>query len=353
MRIKINEMQTQVYNFNLDLDWALSNLLSQIEQFNATWRYIAQQQGQILLQLKHIATISSVGGSTRIEGAKMTDVQIDTFLKNVDISQLLDRDQQEVISYYQALEIIFESFPNIDISQNHLLHLHNLLLKYSQKDNWHKGKYKQQNNSIQAVYPDGSSYTIFETTAAGYSTEEAMSALFTWYQADTETPTLIKIAAFVYEFLSIHPFQDGNGRLSRLISTLLLLKTNYIWIQYVSLEHEIEQRKAEYYQILRHCQAHRPQENITSWIFFFLSALHNIQEKLNTKLQAATPADELSPKEKKIVALINYIPNLQSSEIAEKLKMALPSVKKLLSTLVQKNILKKHGQGKSTFYAPF
>jgi Fic family protein len=344
-------MDTKIYNFSLNLDWPLSNLLSQIAQFNAEWRHIAQQQGQILQQLKHIATIGSVGGSTRIEGAKMTDAQIDTFLKNVDVTQLLDRDQQEVVGYYEALEMIFDAFPNIDISENHVLHLHNLLLKYSHKDSWHKGGYKQQNNSIQAVYPDGSSYIIFQTTPAGYPTEEAMNSLFTWYQKDNDTLALIKIAAFVYEILTIHPFQDGNGRLSRLISTLLLLKSGYNWIQYVSLEHEIEQRKAEYYQVLRHCQALRPQENITLWIFFFLSALQNIQQKLNAKLQAAKPAAELSPKEQEVVALINYTPNLQSSEIAQKLKIPLPTIKKILSSLVKKNILKKHGQGKSTFYS--
>jgi Fic family protein len=100
----------------------------------------------------------------------------------------------------------------------------------------------------------------------------------------------------VYDFLSIHPFQDGNGRLSRLLSTLLLLKNGYKWIQYVSFEHEIESRKSEYYQALRMRQAQRPNEDITIWINFFLNALRNIQIQLTSKLERSCMEIQLSPR---------------------------------------------------------
>jgi Fic family protein len=344
-------MSLKVYNFKLSLDWALTNLLTKIEQFNTNWVYISSQEAQILQQLKYVATVGSVGSSTRIEGAKMTDDEIDFLLKNIDISKLKDRDSQEVVGYYEALEMIISAYPDIEINESTIKHLHNILMRHSTKDAWHKGNYKIHANSIQAIYPDGTTQLIFQTTASGYETEEAMQQLINWYHADKETPNLVKCAVFTYEFLSIHPFQDGNGRLSRLISILLLLKHNYNWLQYVSFEHEIEKRKAEYYQALRTCQAQRPNEDISVWIGFFLDALKNIQLKLSLKIEQNQQKIELSPKEKTIVAFIAYQPNSQSAEIAEKLKIPLPTVKKILADLVRKGVIKKYGQNKSTSYA--
>lgn len=128
-----------------------------------------------------------------------------------------------------------------------------------------------------------------------------MRALMDWFQNDTETHILVKAAIFCYEFVSIHPFQDGNGRLSRLLSTLLLLKYSYKWIQYVSFEHEIELRKVEYYQELRKYQAQRPNKDVTSWIYFFFDALLNIQKQLMEKLAVEGIESSLSPKEKSIL----------------------------------------------------
>lgn len=343
-------METKIYNFTIDISWHLTKSISQLEEFNVEWRFQAPHKAPLLQQLKQIATIGSVGGSTRIEGARMSDAQIETFLKNIDVSKLLDRDQQEVASYFEVLELISQAYPDIHITESQIKQLHALTLKYSSKDLWHKGNYKQQNNSIQALYPDGSTYTIFQTTPSGFPTENAMNSLIHWYATDLDTPTTVKIAAFVYEFLSIHPFQDGNGRLSRLLSILLLLKNNYQWVQYVSLEHEIEQRKSEYYQALQQCQAQRPNENITAWVTFFLSCLTNIQHKLKTKLDSAQPDISLSPKEQAIISFLQFRPNSQSSEIAAHTLFPLPTTKSLLNGLVKKNAIKKIGNGKSTYY---
>lgn len=167
-------------------------------------------------------------------------------LKEIDLTKIVDRDSQEVVGYFETLEIISESFQDIPISENSLKSLHNTLLKYSQKDKWHKGDYKQHSNAVEANLPDGTRQIIFQTTEAGFPTEDAMRELVNWYAADKETHPLVKCALFAYEFVSIHPFQDGNGRLSRLLATLLLLKNGYKWIEYVSFEHEIESRKTEY-----------------------------------------------------------------------------------------------------------
>lgn len=150
--------------------------------------------------------------------------------------------------------------------------------------------------------------------------------------------------------MSIHPFQDGNGRLSRLLTNLALLKSGYAWIQYISFEHEIENQKQEYYSKLRECQAQRPNENLTSWILFFLKALRNVQEKLSHKLEAKENIIALNPKEKAIVNIISNNEHGKSSEIASELGIPLPTVKRLLNELTKKSFLIKYGKGPGTYY---
>jgi Fic family protein len=343
-------MENKVFEFNLNIDWKLINLISVIDRFDSQWTAIERREGQSLKQLKSIATVRSVGASNRIEGNRMTNEEIDVLLKNIDITKLTDRDSQEVVGYFDVLDLISESYENISVTENNIKSLHNSLMKYSAKDEWHKGDYKQHTNAVEATFVDGTRQIIFQTAEAGFATEDAIRWLIDWYNAETEVHTLIKCAAFVYEFLSIHPFQDGNGRLSRLLSTLLLLKNGYKWIQYVSFEHEIESRKSEYYQALRACQAQRPNENITVWIRFFLNALCNIQTQLMIKLEQSGIETQLSPREKAILTVIQNYSGLKSSEIAEKLAIPNPTVKRILSDLQSKGMIEKQGIGKATVY---
>ncbi len=343
-------MNNEVYNFKLKIDWKLINLISEIDRFDAHWTAIERKEGQSLKELKSIATVRSVGASNRIEGNKMSDEEVDVLLQKIDITKLTDRDSQEVVGYFEVLDLISESFETINLAESPIKSLHNRLMKFSVKDQWHKGNYKVHNNAVEATFPDGTSQIIFQTTEAGVSTESAMMNLLTWYNSEVEVHPLIKVASFVYDFLSIHPFQDGNGRLSRLISTLLLLKNGYKWIQYVSFEHEIENRKTEYYQVLRSCQAQRPNEDVTVWIQFFLKCLSNIQMQLMNKLQKSGVDSQLSPKEKSIVMIIQNRPNIQSGEIAEKLAIPSPTVKRILSELHKKGLIEKQGNGRNVSY---
>lgn len=343
-------MNNLVYSFKLDIDWKLINLISEIDRFDANWTAIERKEGQSLKELKSIATVRSVGASNRIEGNRMSDEEVDVLLQKIDISKLTDRDLQEVVGYFEVLDLISESYESISVTESHIKSLHNSSMKYSAKDEWHKGNYKMHSNAVEASFLDGSRQIIFQTTEAGFATENAMMALLNWYNSETEVHPLIKVASFVYDFLSIHPFQDGNGRLSRLISTLLLLKNGYKWIQYVSFEHEIENRKNEYYQVLRSCQAQRPNEDITIWILFFLNCLSNIQSQLLTKLQKSGLETQLSPKEKSIYTIIQNRPNIQSGEIAEKLAIPKPTVKRILSELFKKGLIEKQGSGRNVSY---
>jgi Fic family protein len=344
-------MENDVYNFKFDLDWKLIGIISQIDRFDASWTSIERKEGQSLKQLKSIATVRSVGASTRIEGSKMSDEEVNILLKEIDISKLEDRDSQEVVGYFEAFDIISESFASIEITENSLKNLHNILMKYSKKDEWHKGNYKQHSNAVEAKYPDGTKQIIFQTTEAGFPTEDAMRNLIEWYSNDEITHPIVKCGLFTYEFLSIHPFQDGNGRLSRLISTLLLLKHGYNWIQYVSFEHEIENRKPEYYRVLRSCQSQRPNENVSEWGNFFFDALKNIQEQLMQKLNQSGVELQLSPREKSIITFIGNNPGCKSGDIANRLGIPSPTVKRILPELIEKKLIEKHGIGPGTNYS--
>ena len=344
-------MENKVYTFEIDINWNLITLISKIDRFDASWTSIEKREGQSLKQLKSIATVRSVAASTRIEGSKMSDEEVEVLLRNIDITKLADRDSQEVVGYFDTLDIISESYQKITITESSLKNLHNILLKHSKKDSWHKGGYKQHSNAVEANYPDGTKRIIFETTKAGLPTVDGMRSLIDWYKTDKQTHPLVKCALFCYEFVSIHPFQDGNGRLSRLMATLLLLKNGYKWIQYVSFEHEIESRKDEYYRVLRNCQSQRPNEDITEWISFFFNALINIQNQLLDKLEISGIQSKLSPKEKSIITFIGNHSGCKSGEIAKKLDIPNPTVKRLLSDLLEKNLIEKYGTGPGTNYS--
>ena len=344
-------MENNVYNFKIDLDWKLINIISQIDRFDASWTTIEKKEGQSLKQLKSIATVRSVGASTRIEGSKMSDEEVTVLLQELNVSKLEDRDSQEVVGYFNAFDIISESYKDIDISENSLKNLHNILMKHNKKDDWHKGKYKQHSNAVEANFPDGTKQIVFQTTEAGFATENTMENLINWYNNDSTTHPLVKCSLFTYEFLSIHPFQDGNGRLSRLISSLLLLKNGYNWIQYVSFEHEIENRKPEYYRVLMSCQSQRPNENVSDWGNFFFDALKNIQEQLMLKLDQSGVELQLSPREKSILTFIGNNVGCKSGEIAKKLGIPSPTIKRILPELIEKNLIEKHGIGPSTNYS--
>lgn len=343
-------MSLTIHTFKLDLGMKLMTDLSKIDRFDATWASIEKREGASLQQLKSIATVRSVGASTRIEGSMMTDDEVAVLIEKLSISTLEERDQQEVIGYFEALDTIAENHGSIGITESEIKYLHKILMRYVEQDAWHRGNYKQVSNAVEASFVDGTRQVVFRTADPGLATQEAMSRLLDWYRMDQETIPLIKAALFVYEFLSIHPFQDGNGRLSRLLGSLLLLKNGYSWIQYVSVEHEIESRKSEYYRVLMQTQRNRPGENVTDWLTFFISCLINIQDQLLLKLEEHKTDQPLSPRDKRILFFIQNHPGSGSGEIAKKLDLVLATVKKSLSKMVVMGLITKEGRGKSTGY---
>lgn len=225
------DKQIKKLSFNFSTNHKILNLVAKIDLYKGKWNIIERQENIYLKELRKIATIESIGSSTRIEGGTMTDSEIKELLYNIKITELKTRDQQEVIGYYDTLELIYENFDNIPLTENYIKQFHQNLLNHSDKDTRHRGQYKSLSNKVVANYPGGVQKVIFITTEV-HLVESEMNLLINWTNEQFEKQEihpLIIIAHFIYEFLSIHPFQDGNGRLSRLLTTLLLLKIDYLF----------------------------------------------------------------------------------------------------------------------------
>lgn len=329
----------------------LAGELSQLDRFDAEWQAIERREKSTLKELKSIATVRSVGASTRIEGSHLSDKEVEVLIENLDISSLSERDEQEVAGYYETLNLLSESYRDIPVTENSIRHLHNTLMKYSFKDGYHKGNYKTHSNRVERTEADGSKTSIFETTPPGWPTEDAMRQLVNWYNEDAETHALIRAAVFVYEFLSIHPFQDGNGRLSRLLATFLLMKSGYRWIEYVSFEHEIEHRKKEYYKNLMEAQRNRPGEDVTNWVTFFLDCLKNLQTQLREKISEKKQREAIGIREQRVYTIIEHNPGISSGEIARKLGIPNPTVKRIVGDMAKSGVIIQHGVGRGTRYS--
>lgn len=327
-----------------------------IDSFKGKWLAIEKQENRYLKELRKIATIQSIGSSTRIEGATLTNEEVETLVNNLNINGLESRDEQEVIGYFEVLEIILDNFDNIELTEGNIFNLHNLLLKFSSKDQSHKGNYKQLSNKVVASYPGGSQRIIFNTTEP-YLVKKEMEDLLEWTNkgfTEGNIHPLILIGTFIYEFLSIHPFQDGNGRLSRLLTTLLLLRQNYDFVQYVSFENEIEYRKKEYYKALMEAQQKRntEEEIIDTWILFFLDCLESLIMKLEAKYkQYKEKGPYLNERQKKIADFIKENEPLKVGDITGFFKNeSRNTIKKDLQYLNKEGVIDKLGQGKGTIY---
>lgn len=262
---------------------------ARIDQYKGKWQHLAKKDNRYLNELRTLATIQSIGSSTRIEGATLTNAEVETLLKNMKVTKFRTRDEQEVGGYYDVLSMILERYQHIELSVTNIKTLHNYLLKYSDKDEKHKGDYKHFTNKVVATYPDGQQRTIFNTTEP-HLVDKQMDELVEWTNqelANQDFHSLFVIATCVYEFLSIHPFQDGNGRLSRLLTMLLLMREGYDFVQYISFEDIIERRKSDYYRALMAGQQKRntEEEIIEEWMLFFLSCLEEIILKLDEKYE--------------------------------------------------------------------
>ena len=327
-----------------------------IDVFKGNWQAIENAQATYLKELRKIATIESIGSSTRIEGATMTDEEVEKLLKSIKVSKLESRDKQEVVGYYEALQVILDNYEDIDLSERYIHQLHDILLKHSAKDQSHKGAYKTLSNQVVANYPDGTQRIIFRTTEPHLTAAE-MQGLVSWVNErmeENDMHPLMLTAVFVYEFLSIHPYQDGNGRLSRLLTTLLMMKAGYKFIQYVSFEHIIEERKEDYYRALMEGQKnrHKDEERIDRWLIFFLESLATLTKKLEAKYETYSKLKTaLNERQQQVLEYIKEHKTAKIGKVESELgTYSRNTLKKDLSYLVREGLILRTGSGRGARY---
>ena len=333
-------------------------LIAELDEFNGQWRMIRSLSPEKLTSLRKVATIESVGSSTRIEGSKLTDRQVEDLLGRLHITEFKTRDEQEVAGYAYVMDQVFDAFEQIPVTQNMIGQLHQDLLRYSTKDERHRGHYKTLPNHVTAFDADGKEIGIVFQTTSPFDTPREMESLVAWFtKADRERSLhpLLLIGSFIVVFLAIHPFQDGNGRLSRVLTTLMLLRAGYGHVPFSSLESIIEASKEGYYRALRRTQTTLAfkKPDWEAWFIFFLRSLVKQKDALAKKIALEdTLATDLHPLAKKIAALLPDHETLTLSQIVKLTKGKPSTVKLRLKELVEKGYLVPKGQGRGAHYVP-
>lgn len=329
--------------------------IAKIDELKGQWINGARLSPQVLGRLKRSVLITSTGASTRIEGARLSDADIERFMRGINIQNFTSRDKQEVQGYYELLENIFNSWKSLKFNESTIKHFHKELLKYTDKDEKHRGEYKKIENKVHMINEEGQSVGILFDTAPVYLTPCQMRDLVEWTQkalnANKFHPLLV-IGNFLVEFLKIHPFTDGNGRLSRVLTNLLLLQTEYLYIPYVSHEKLIEDNKLDYYIALRRSQKtiRTKKEDITDWLDFFLDIVLK-QSQLAVELLSKENIEKiLSEKQLIVWQYIEKVKNTSTGDIAKNTKIARPTVKQTLEVLLKLKKIERVGLGRSARY---
>ena len=331
-------------------------LLSEIDEFKGAWRALGTLAPERLLALRRVATIESIGSSTRIEGSQLSDREVEQLLSKLDIKKFDSRDEQEVAGYAETMDTVFHSYADIPITENHLKQLHRDLLRYSYKDERHRGDYKKLPNNVVALDADGKMIGVVFETASPFDTPRRMNELVAWLKDARELgrvhPLLI-VAIFIVTFLEIHPFQDGNGRLSRILTTLLLLQAGYIYVPYSSLESVIEHNKEAYYVALRKTQQSLKSDapDWQPWMLFFMRAMQQQKRRLSAKVEK----EKITLVTMSVLAIqiLDYVSDHGRVTTRDMVRVAGASpntLKTLFRTLVSKGLLVRHGGGRSIWY---
>lgn len=343
---------------NLIITKEMLKIISKIDEFKGKWELIKRIDRKELSTLKKVTTIESVGSSTRIEGSKLSDIEVEKLLSNVKKKSFKTRDEQEVMGYAFALKEIFDNFKFINFKENIIKQIHLWLLKYSKKDEYHRGFYKKNSNRVEAFDSFGKSLGIIFKTSDPFETPIQMKELIDWTNDSLEKKILhpiLTIAVFILIFLKIHPFQDGNGRISRLLTSLLLLKSGYNYVFYSSLETIIEDNKENYYLSLRKTQKTLFGKKVdwNPWILFFLRCLDKQKRVLENKLKEKMVYYQLPEISFEILKFVKIHTKLKISEIVKLTKFNRNTIKKHLKRLVDMNHLVKHGSGRNSWYSLF
>lgn len=345
-----------LHSASITIDAKVLNLIGELDEFKGRWDLLGRLSPDKLTSLRRVATIESVGSSTRIEGARLSDHEVEALLANLEMHSFRSRDEEEVAGYAEAMNTIFDSWEQIPFTENYIKQLHGILLKYSSKDISHRGGYKKFPNNVEAFDAKGKSIGVIFQTATPFETPHLMAKLVERTVSalrERELHPILVIAAFVVHFLAIHPFQDGNGRLSRVLTTLLLLQCGYRYVPYGSLERIVEENKDGYYRALRTSQRHirTDKENLDDWTRFFLYTLKKQKDTLLQKLEREQFITQLPSFSESIFALTKERGRLTISEAVKLLDINRNTAKLHFRQLVEQKYLIRHGVGKATWYS--
>ncbi len=351
------EMGGDIWTDTLKITPEILKLIAEIDEFKGAWTAIGRISSDRLTALRQIATIESIGSSTRIEGAKLSDAEVERLLAGLEVKSFTSRDEEEVAGYAEVMETIFAHWEDIALTENHIKQLHRDLLQYSSRDGRHRGEYKAHNNHVEAFGPGGESLGIVFETATPFDTPRLMAELIEATQGNLESGDLhplLNIALFIVVFLEIHPFQDGNGRLSRILTTLLLLRSGYAYVPYSSLESVIEQNKDTYYLALRKTQrtVRTATPDWQPWLNFFLKSLHQQKARLEKKIeQERLLLGDLPELSVQILELCRHRGRVTVAEAVKVTGANRNTIKDHFKALVRASHLVRHGAGRGTWYS--
>lgn len=333
------------------------HLIAQLDEAKGQWLALRTLAPERLLALRHSATIESIGSSTRIEGVKLSNLEVERLLASVNQTSFATRDEQEVAGYARVMERVFESWSDLTLNENHLKQLHAELLQFSEKDTRHRGEYKSHPNHVAAFGPEGKMLGIVFETSSPFDTPFEMEKLLQWHREAEAMPDqwhpLLRIGVFIVRFLAVHPFQDGNGRLSRVLTTLLLLQGGYGYVPYSSLESVIEANKEVYYLALRQTQAtlKDPEPAWHPWLLFLLRALKTQKDRLLSRMDAEQQAlATLTPLARSVSELVATQARVSVASVVAATGASRNTVKVTLTRMVQAGLLVRHSSGRSTHY---
>lgn len=333
------------------------SLIAEIDEFKGRWQALKNLAPDRLTALRRTATIESIGSSTRIEGAKLSNHQVAELLAGLTKESFTTRDEQEVAGYARVMDTVFEAWQTIPVTENYIKQLHSELLTFSEKDTRHRGDYKKHPNHVAAFDADGKQIGIVFETTTPFDTPREMEDLVAWFSAAQkaeEIHPLLATAVFIVRFLAIHPFQDGNGRLSRILTTLLLLQAGYAYVPYSSLESIVESNKDTYYLSLRQTQItlKTPTPEWEPWIVFFLKCLLSQTQRLTAKIETERAAlASLTPLARAITEMLETESRITVAQIVAVTHISRNTIKQTLSKLHAEGLIARHGKGRGSFYS--
>lgn len=330
-------------------------LLTEIDEFKGSWSGLRSSAPERLAELKTVAVVQSVGSSTRIEGSTLSDAEVARVIGGVGKQSFKSRDEEEVAGYADTLNEVYRSWEHIPLSENHIKQLHGMTLKHSSKDQRHRGEYKKAPNNVVAMDAKGKVVGIIFKTATPFDTPKKMLELVKMTLAELDSKEqhpLLVLGGFVVHFLAIHPFQDGNGRLSRILTNLLLLRLGYAYAPYSSLEHVVEGNKAAYYLALRNSQKTlaTAKPDLNPWLLFFLRSLKAQKDYLQGIMQEAQKFTALDKLDSDILKALEKHGKLGLSALVIQTGAKKDTMKVRLSKLVKAGRLERQGRGPATFY---